>query len=54
MQVWQVILLVFLVVVPLTLMVDFWGDQRLSARGRPGPRAWRPTPRPAPSDADHH
>ncbi|MBY5161208.1 hypothetical protein [Salsipaludibacter albus] len=51
---WQWIVLAFLVVVPLTLMVDFWGRERLSSRGRPGRRPWRPQPRPAPDPDDHH
>lgn len=51
---WQWILLAFVLVVPFALMVDFWGDQRLDFRGRPGPREFRPSPPPAPSPDDHH
>lgn len=54
MQLWQWILVVFVVVVPMALMVDFWGDQRLGPSGRPGARAFRPTPLPPPSNDDHH
>lgn len=54
MQLWQVVVLAFVVVLPMALMVDFWGDQRLSFRGRPGRRSWRPTPRPLPDPDDHH
>lgn len=54
MQLWQWILLAFVVVVPFALMVDFWGDQRLDFRGRPGPREFRPSPPPAPEPDDHH
>ena len=54
MQLWQWVLLAFLVVLPVALMLDFWGDQRLSFRGRPGPRTFRPNPPPAPSHDDHH
>lgn len=54
MQAWQWIILAFLAVVPAALMLDFWGPERQSSRGRPRPRAWRPTPRPAPDEDDHH
>ena len=40
MQSWQIVLLIFFVLLPLMLMVDFWGDERLTARGRPIRRAW--------------
>lgn len=53
-QLWQWVIFVFIVLVPLALMVDFWGDQRLTFRGRPGRRTWRPVPLPAPSPDDHH
>lgn len=56
MQLWQIIILAFLVAMPLALMVDYWGDQRLSSRGRPGSRQWRPSPgsRPEPDEHDEH
>lgn len=54
MQLWQIILFVFLVALPLGLMVDFWGDQRYSHDGRPGTRAWRPIPRRLPDPDAHH
>lgn len=53
MQLWQIALLVLIVALPLALMADFWGDQRLSSRGEPRRREWRPSPRPAP-DEEHH
>lgn len=37
---WQVMLTVFFVLLPVALMVDFWGDERLDARGRPVLRPW--------------
>lgn len=41
MEAWQIIIAVFLIVLPLGLMVDFWGDERLTFRGRPITRPWR-------------
>jgi hypothetical protein len=41
MEAWQIILLVFLVLLPMVLMIDYWGDERLTFRGRPLPRPWR-------------
>lgn len=42
MQAWQIILLVFFVLLPFVLMLDFWPhDERLTSQGRPLPRAWR-------------
>ena len=54
MQAWQLILLAFFFLLPMVLMVDFWGDERLTFRGRPIARAWKkqvkdPTD-PGPSD----
>ncbi|MDP8960176.1 MAG: hypothetical protein M3N32_00870 [Actinomycetota bacterium] len=37
---WQVVVAVFFVLLPLVLMLDFWGDERLTARGRPIRREW--------------
>lgn len=37
---WQVVVTVFFVLLPLVLMLDFWGDERLTARGRPIRRDW--------------
>lgn len=41
MQAWQIILLVFFFLLPMVLMVDFWGEERLTFRGRPVTRPWR-------------
>lgn len=41
MQFWQYILLAFLFLLPMVLMIDYWGDERLTFRGRPIRRAWR-------------
>jgi len=37
---WQIVVGLFFVLLPLMLMIDFWGDERLTARGRPVKRAW--------------
>ena len=37
----QVVLLVVVLLLPIVLMVDFWGDERLTFRGRPIRRPWR-------------
>lgn len=39
----MVVLFVFVALLPAVLMIDFWGDERLSADGRPIPRRWRHT-----------
>lgn len=41
---WQIILLAFFVLLPTVLMFDFWGDERLTSRGRPVPRSWPRAP----------
>ncbi len=43
---WQVVVAVFFVLLPLVLMLDFWGDERLTARGRPIRREWHRRVRP--------
>ncbi len=40
MSTWQIVLLVFFVLLPIVLMEDFWGDERLTASGRPVRRVW--------------
>lgn len=37
---WQIVLGAFFVLLPLVLMLDFWGDERVDARGRPIEREW--------------
>jgi hypothetical protein len=32
---------VFFFLLPMVLMIDYWGDERLTFRGRPIPRGWR-------------
>lgn len=55
MDIWQIVLVGFVVLLPVTLMLDFWPHrERLDARGRPLPRDWRPAPAPVVSDDDHH
>lgn len=41
MEAWQLILGGFFVLLPIVLMLDYWGDERLTSRGRPLPRPWR-------------
>lgn len=54
MEIWQVVLLVIFVLVPLALMVDFWPDrERLTYRGSPAAREWRRQITHEPHD-DHH
>ena len=55
MEAWQLILLAFFFLLPMVLMVDFWGDERLTFRGRPIARSWKKRPvknptEPGPSD----
>ena len=54
MESWQIILLVFLILLPMVLMLDFWGDERLTFRGRPIQRDWRRQIDLPPSDEQHH
>lgn len=37
---WQLILLVFFILLPMVLMIDYWGDERLTFRGKPIRRPW--------------
>lgn len=54
-EAWQIIILAFLVLLPIALMVDYWPNrERLTARGAPLPRDWRPVPPAAPADDEHH
>ncbi|MBW3658151.1 MAG: hypothetical protein KY457_05900 [Actinobacteria bacterium] len=41
MEAWQLILGGFFVLLPVVLMLDYWGDERLTFRGRPIERDWR-------------
>ncbi len=43
---WQVVVAIFFVLLPVVLMLDFWGDERLTARGRPMQREWQRQLRP--------
>lgn len=38
---WQLILGGFFVLLPVVLMLDYWGDERLTFRGRPIQRDWQ-------------
>lgn len=51
---WQWILVAFFVLLPMVLMVDYWGDERLTFRGRPITRPWKTqVHHPNPED-EHH
>lgn len=41
MESWQLILGGFFILLPIVLMLDYWGDERLTFRGRPIQRDWR-------------
>lgn len=52
---WQVFIIVFSVVVPFVLLGarDRWHDDRLTFRGRPNERDWRPQVEHGPADDGH-
>lgn len=37
----MLVFLLFFLLLPVVLMLDFWGDERLTADGRPLPRRWQ-------------
>jgi hypothetical protein len=47
---WQIILLVFFALLPIVLMLDFWGEERCDARGVPKARPWPRARHPATGD----
>lgn len=52
---WQIVLLIFVVLLPMSLLLDFWPHrERLDAQGRPLPRDWRPAPRKVEPTDEHH
>jgi hypothetical protein len=54
-EAWQIIILAFLVLLPVALMVDYWPNrERLTARGAPLPRDWRPAAHATPAEDEHH
>lgn len=54
MEMWQILLLAFFVVLPMALLGDFWPDrERLTFVGKPVERAWRSQIEHPPAD-DHH
>ncbi len=54
MDAWQFVLLVFVVLLPFSLLLDFWPrSERCDARGRPLPRDWFPPVR-KPDPGEHH
>ncbi|GGI03325.1 hypothetical protein [Egicoccus halophilus] len=55
MEAWQVVGFVFLALLPLVLMADFWpARERLDYRGRPLPRPWRRQYHPRVDGHDEH
>lgn len=51
---WQIVLGIFFILLPLVLMLDYWGDERLTSRGRPIQRDWRrQVPDTPPADVPH-
>ena len=55
MEIWQILLLAFFVLLPFALLVDFFPDrERLNAAGRPLPRDWEPHPSHPTPDEEHH
>lgn len=53
MDAWQIVLLVFFALLPVVLMLDFWGDERCDSTGRPKRREWPRSPDRAESKATH-
>ncbi|MEX1177048.1 MAG: hypothetical protein WEB09_01175 [Nitriliruptor sp.] len=54
MDVWQIVLLAFFVLLPMALLLDFWPDrERLTRSGRPVERDWEPQISHPPAD-EHH
>jgi hypothetical protein len=53
-ETWQIVALVFLILLPMALMLDFWGSERLTFRGRPIARDWRRQVEHPPSHDEGH
>lgn len=54
MEIWQLVLMAFFVLLPMALLADFWPDkERLTSQGRPVTRRWRPQVDHPPAD-EHH
>lgn len=52
---WQIVLMGFVVLLPISLLLDFWPHrERVDAQGVPLPREWRPAPRKAAPADEHH
>jgi hypothetical protein len=52
---WQIVLLGFLVLLPFALLLDFWPHRdRLTAEGRPVAREWERQIVHEPHDDEHH
>lgn len=54
MEAWQIVVGAFFVLLPVVLMLDFWGDERVTGRGRPIDREWRRQVVHRPDPDEHH
>ena len=54
MEAWQIIVAVFFALLPIVLMLDYWGNERLTSRGRPIEREWVRQVRHRPDPDEHH
>jgi hypothetical protein len=54
-EIWQLVLLAFFVLLPMTLLVGFWPErERLSSAGAPIDRTWKRQIVHEPAEDDHH
>lgn len=54
MEAWQIVAIAVLVLLPFALLVGFWPhSERLTSRGKPLERDWRPQVEHEPAD-EHH
>ncbi|WP_157041656.1 hypothetical protein [Nitriliruptor alkaliphilus] len=55
MELWQIVLITFFVLLPMALLLDFWPHrERLSRTGAPVPREWDRQITHEPHDDEHH
>lgn len=53
MEIWQIVLMAFFLLLPFALLADFWPDkERLTSTGKPIDRDW--TPQVSHGPADQH
>jgi hypothetical protein len=54
-ELWQIVLIAFFVLLPMALLLDFWPDrERLSRTGAPVQRDWKRQITHEPHDDEHH